>query len=254
MSGDDPELTDETDAPELPDSPELPDGDEDPPANVVPLRRAATAAPVDPHRPCPRELLVAAVEACLFAVPGVATLAQLAAALRTSEPQVTGALAALEERLQRAGAGVRLHAIGDGWQLRTESRLAPWVAAIRGGKPARLTRAANETLAIVAFRQPVTKGVLDDIRGVDSGGVLRMLADRGLVRTDGRADEPGRPLNWITTPAFLELFGLQSLADLPTLKDLRALGEDDAVSPFDDVSADEVARLAEILRPGPREI
>lgn len=255
MSPDDPDLPEVPEPSDPADYTDLTDSDEDPPENVVPLRRvAATPPPVDPHRPCPLDLLVAAVEACLFAVPGVVTVSQLAEALRAPEPQVSGALAALEERLQHSNAGIRLHAIGDGWQLRTDSRLAPWVAAIRGGKPARLTRAANETLAIVAFRQPVTKGVLDDIRGVDSGGVLRMLADRGLVRTDGRADEPGRPLNWVTTPAFLELFGLQSLADLPTLKDLRALGEDDPLGTLSDVAADEIARLAEILRPGPREI
>ena len=233
--------------------------DDDPPANVVYLRRAVGPAgersPGDPDRPCPLDLLVAAVEACLFAVPGVVTTRQLADALRAPESQVLGALAALEERLVHASAGIRLHAIGEGWQLRTDIRLAPWVAAIRGGKPGRLTRPANETLAIIAFRQPVTKGVLDDIRGVDCGGVLRMLADRGLVRTDGRAEEPGRPLNWVTTPTFLELFGLQSLADLPTLKDLHALGDEDAeLAAFEGVSPGEVEQLADLLRPGPREV
>jgi len=244
-----------SDEPELPDEPEEPDHSDEP-DNVFALHRVADVVPngpVDPERPCPLDMLVAAVEACLFAVPGVVSLAQLSAALRVPEHHVAGALAALEHRLAHTHAGVRLLQVADGWQLRTDSRLAPWVAAIRGGKPFRLTRPANETLAIVAFRQPVTKGVLDDIRGVDCGGVLRMLADRGLVRTDGRADEPGRPLNWVTTPAFLELFGLQSLADLPTLKDLRALGDDDAPDGSFPVP-EEVERLATLLRPGPREV
>jgi segregation and condensation protein B len=220
--------------------------DEDDDDKVIPLRPALAREPVreaatrgpeadEPHEQGPpaAELLLPAVEACLFASPGVVTTAQLAAALRMSEELVSVALDALRERLVRTGSGLRLAPVGQGWQLRTDARLAPWVAAIRGGKPFRLSRPALETLAIVAFRQPVTKGAVDDIRGVDSGGVLRMLLDRGLVRMLGRSDEPGRPLTWGTTPAFLELFGMRSLADLPTLKDLRQLQPDDP-PPFGD--------------------
>ena len=178
-------------------------------------------------RPPPPELLVPAVEACLFAATGVVTVLQMAGALRLSPELVISALEALRERLIRTGSGLRLIPVADGWQLRTEPRLAVWVAAIRGGKPVRLSRPALETLGIVAFRQPVTKGAVDDIRGVDSGGVLRMLLDRGLVKMLGRSEDPGRPLTYGTTPAFLELFGMRSLADLPTLKDLRQLQPED---------------------------
>jgi len=171
----------------------------------------------------PPEQLIAAIEACLFAVGGVVGIDQLAAALRVDAEVIEGGLAALRERLARGGSGVRLIPVGEGWQLRTEPRLAPWVAAIRGGRPSRLSRAALETLAVVAFRQPVAKGVVDDVRGVECGPVLRMLSERGLVRTMGRSEEPGKPLLWGTTPAFLELYGLRSLADLPTLRDLRAV-------------------------------
>jgi segregation and condensation protein B len=179
----------------------------------------------------PPELLIPAVEACLFAVAGVVTLAQLAAALKLDEELVAGAVEALRERQARTGAGVRVVPVGEGWQLRTEPRLATWVAAIRGGKPFKLSKPALETLAVIAFRQPVTKGAVDDLRGVDSGGVLRSLLDRGLIRMLGRADEPGRPITYGTTPAFLELFGMRSLADLPTLKDLRQLQPDDPPLP-----------------------
>lgn len=175
----------------------------------------------------PATLLVGAVEACLFAVAGVVTLHQLAGALNVDPSAVRGALEALGERMLRTGAGLRLVEVGDGWQLRTDARMAPWVASIRGGKPFRLSKPALEVLSVVAFRQPVTKGAVDDIRGVDSGGVLRMLLERGLVRMLGRSDEPGRPLTYGTTPAFLELFGMRSLADLPTLKDLRQLQPDE---------------------------
>lgn len=198
--------------------------------NVVQLRPVLRLEP-EPETveegPPPPELLVPALEASLFASAGVVTVAQLAAALRVSEGVIEGALGTLEERLKRTGSGLRLVPVGEGWQLRTDARLARWVAAIRGGKPVKLSRAALETLAVIAFRQPVSKGVVDDLRGVDCGGVLRMLLDRGLVRIIGRSDEPGRPLTYGTTPAFLELFGMRSLADLPTLKDLRALREDD---------------------------
>jgi segregation and condensation protein B len=154
---------------------------------------------------------------------GVVTVAQLSAALHVDETGVRAALTALDARLGRTGSGVRLVPVADGWQLRTDARFAPWVATIRGGKPFRLSRPALEVLSVVAFRQPVTKGGIDDIRGVDSGGVLRMLLERGLVRILGRSEDPGRPLTYGTTPAFLELFGMRSLADLPTLKDLRQL-------------------------------
>lgn len=213
--------------------------------NVVLLRPVAgERVERDPERedgergPPPPELLVPAVEACLFASAGVVSVPQLAAALMVDARLIDAALEALGERLRRTGAGVRLAPVGDGWQLRTEARMAPWVAAIRGGKPAKLSRAALETLGVVAFRQPVSKGVVDDIRGVDSGGVLRSLLDRGLLKVVGRSDDPGRPITYGTTPAFLELFGMRSLADLPTLKDLRALKDDappdGGVVPFPD--------------------
>jgi segregation and condensation protein B len=173
--------------------------------------------------PVPPDQLLPALEACLFAVGGVLTVTQLATALRVDEDIVEGGLAALRERLARGGSGVRLVPVGEGWQLRTEPRLATWVAAVRGGRPARLSRAALETLAVIAFRQPVSKGIVDDVRGVECGPVLRMLSERGLVRVMGRSEEPGKPILWGTTPAFLELFGLRSLADLPTLRDLRAV-------------------------------
>ena len=208
--------------------------DEEERDNLVLLRPVAVAPPVagEPPKeeaergPPPPELLVPAVEACLFASAGVVTVAQLAAALMLEERLVEGALEALGERLRRTGSGVRLAPVGEGWQLRTEARLAQWVAAVRGGKPVKLSRSALETLAVVAFRQPVSKSVIDELRGVDCGGVLRMLLDRGLLKIIGRSDEPGRPITYGTTPAFLELFGMRSLADLPTLKDLRALKED----------------------------
>lgn len=237
-------------------------GPEDEGSNVIPLLARAPEPEPTPEGtepgtlgPVPPELLVPALEACLFALSGVVTVDRLATALRVSNATVQGALDLLQERLLRTGSGVRLVEIGDGWQLRTDARLAPWVAAARGGKPLRLSRAAIETIAVIAFRQPVSKGVIDEVRGVDSGGVLRMLSDRGLIRVVGRSDEPGRPMTWGTTQAFLEMFGLRSLADLPTLRDLRQVDADDSeasvVPVAMDLSRDDVARMERMLA-GPR--
>ena len=197
------------------------------------------------------DLLLPAIEACLFAMPGVVTLAQLMEALKADEASVSLALEKLTDQMSDARRGVRLVRIGNGWQFRTDPRFAAWVAAVRGGRPARLSRAALETLAIIAFRQPVSKGAVDDLRGVDCGAVLKGLSERGLVRVTGRSEDPGHPLTYGTTPAFLEMFGLRSLADLPTLKDLRALQEDGPVEPDAPVLAFPVAGPPESPEPPP---
>lgn len=198
------------------------------PDNVIPLSFGEPAAPT--VGPPPPELFQAALEACLFANPAILTENQLSTALRSSPSQVREALLALQQKFETLGSGIRLIQAGEGWQLRTDARLSTWVAAIRGVRPFKLSRAALETLAVIAYRQPVSKGVVDEIRGVDCGGVLRMLLERGLVRSVGRSDEPGHPLSYSTTPAFLHTFGIRSLSDLPTLRDLRALSSDDAES------------------------
>ncbi len=182
----------------------------------------------EPEGPCPPELLVLAVEACLFASPEPRTPVELATALGVATSEVFESVELLRERYLRSGSALRLVEVGQGYQLRTDARLARWVAAIRGGKPFRLSRPALETLAVIAFRQPVSKGEVDDVRGVDAGGIIRSLLDRGLVKMAGRSDEPGRPMLYGTTPAFLEVFGLRGLADLPTLRDLAPLANDDA--------------------------
>ncbi len=106
-------------------------------------------------------------------------------------------------------------------------RAAPYVARALGAKPVRLSRPAVETLAIVAYRQPVTRSEVEELRGVECGGVLRSLVSRGLVGTVGRTDDPGRPLLYGTTTGFLSFFGLGDLSDLPTLRDLREMQADD---------------------------
>ncbi len=174
------------------------------------------------------ELLLPAVEAVLFALGEPVPLQRLGEILGEPSPEkLLAALEALRLSHEHRGGGIRLVEVAGGYQLRTLPRVATWVARAREVKPLRLSKAAVETLSIVAYRQPVTRHELEKIRGVDSGGIVRSLIERGLVRVAGRSEVPGRPLLYGTTRAFLELFGLRDLSDLPTLSDLRELQEDD---------------------------
>jgi segregation and condensation protein B len=122
--------------------------------------------------------------------------------------------------------GIVLDEIAGGFIFRSRAAYAPFVRDVAMKKPVRLTRAQTETLAILAYRQPITRPEVDDIRGVDSGPILKLLLERDLVRILGRKDEPGRPVLYGTTTAFLEFFGLKSLKDLPTLQEFTDLNED----------------------------
>lgn len=122
--------------------------------------------------------------------------------------------------------GVRLYFIAGGYQFRSAADSSEFVKSFVAPKPLRLTRAQLETLAIVAYRQPITRPEVDNVRGVDSGSALRMLAERSLIKILGRKDEPGRPLVYGTTPRFLEFFGLSTLQDLPTLQEFSDLTEE----------------------------
>src|SRR5262249_24564625 len=117
----------------------------------------------------------------------------------------------------------RIEEIGGGYQLRTLPELAPWLAELQPAPPLRLSRPALETLAIVAYKQPLTRAEIEQVRGVDVGAVLRSLLERRLVRITGHREVPGRPILYATTRRFLEVFGLAELADLPTLREIEEL-------------------------------
>lgn len=139
--------------------------------------------------------------------------------------------AALEAALDQlvahyAERGIVLHDVAGGYQFRTQPKNSAWVQQLVAGRPVRLTRAQLETLAIVAYRQPITKPEIDEIRGVDAGGTLHLLLDRQLVRVLGKKEEPGRPLLYGTTRDFLEFFNLSDLRELPTLREYHELSED----------------------------
>src|SRR4030067_2870746 len=117
--------------------------------------------------------------------------------------------------------GIELTEIAGGYQFRTKPGWAGWVNRLKKAKAVKLSQAALETLAIVAYRQPVIRPAIEEIRGVDSGSVLHTLLERGLVKMMGRKDLPGRPIVYGTTRAFLELFSLNSVSDLPKLQEIQ---------------------------------
>jgi segregation and condensation protein B len=135
------------------------------------------------------------------------------------------ALESLSVEYQDLGRSFRLVCVAGSWQFVNSPDYAPWVKALFGHrpKPARLTQAALETLAIIAYRQPLTRAEAEQIRGVSVDGVLKMLIDRGLVEQAGRAEVLGRPMTFRTTELFLEYFGLKDLEGLPAADELRRI-------------------------------
>jgi segregation and condensation protein B len=136
------------------------------------------------------------------------------------------ALTGLQATYAPGSGGVALVDLGGRWQLRTEPQVGAYVRRMLQVKPLRLTRAALETLSIIAYRQPITRPEMEDLRGVDCGAVTKALLERKLIRILGKKDEPGRPLLFGTTKEFLELFNLRDLTQLPTLREFQELSEE----------------------------
>jgi segregation and condensation protein B len=161
------------------------------------------------------------MEALLFAAAGPLSLDDLAKRLPEGS-DVEAGIAALQ--VQYAGRGVELACVADRWRFQTAADLAFLMTEERD-EPRRLSRAAQETLAIIAYHQPVTRAEIESVRGVQaSRGTLDVLLELGLVRMRGRRRTPGRPVTYGTTDAFLEHYGLASLADLPGMAEMKAAG------------------------------
>lgn len=184
-----------------------------------------------------RRLLLAALEAILFVSDEPIASVVLAQALGLERADVDDLCEELGRDYEIRGAGIGLRNVAGGWRLATRTEVAPVVEDyVRSTRHARLTKAALETLAIVAYKQPVTRHQVSAIRGVNSDGVLRALTDRGLLAEVGREDSPGRPVLIGTTPEFLERLGLASLSDLPPLAPLlgeAAVGDDEPAAARD---------------------
>ena len=177
--------------------------------------------------------LDARIEAILFVAPAPVSIQQLAEALATAPGELEESLRRLDRALQNA-RGIRLQRHEGRYQLTTAPELAEEVEKFLGLEAtARLSRAALETLAIIAYRQPITRPGVDAIRGVNSDGVIKRLLSKGLIQENGRTEGPGRPILYGSTQDFLSHFGINSLDDLPPFELLEQEG----------VSQDEEQRL-----------
>jgi segregation and condensation protein B len=163
------------------------------------------------------------LEAFIFASDSPLSLERLSVLLEEPRAELRPILDALVDEYRLGQRGFYLAEVAGGYQFRTDAALAPWLRKLSKERPVRFSRAALETLAIVAYRQPITRAEVEYLRGVDSGGVMKTLLEKNLLRILGKKDIPGRPLMYGTSRQFLELFGLRGLDDLPTLKEFAAL-------------------------------
>jgi len=167
-----------------------------------------------------REEVKSVLESLLFVADGPLTVQRFAEVLEGVDKETIYALLQeMQSELEAPSRGLQLVEVAGGYQLRTAKVNADWVKKFLGGRPARMGRATLETLAIIAYRQPITKAEIESIRGVDVDGVITTLLERNLIRAVARKDVPGRPFLYGTTAEFLQLFNLKDLTELPTLKE-----------------------------------
>lgn len=184
----------------------------------------------------------AIVESLLFIAGTPVSLRRLAEVIGVAQAEVKPAVAQLLEEYAAPERGVRLAEVAGGYQFRTAAENTEYVRKFVQEKPSKLSRASLETLAIIAYRQPLTKAEIEAVRGVDVDGVLNSLLTKKLVRVMGRKDVPGRPWVYGTTPHFLELFGLNDLGSLPPLPEIH----EPTINPFsEDLTDGTIAEAAE---------
>jgi segregation and condensation protein B len=190
------------------------------------------------------------VETLLFLAERPLGVEEIRLATGVEVPRVEKALDQISGHHRDGISGVVLHEVAGGWQLRTSPDNADFARRFLRVKPQRLTRAALETLAIIAYRQPVTRPEIEEIRGVDCGAVVKALLERRLVKILGKKEEPGRPILYGTTREFLEFFSLKDLASLPTLREFHELSEEhrDIVEKQPEAAPEPIAGLVDQLR------
>lgn len=188
--------------------------------------------------------------------PEPVPVARLVEVVRIEDPQteedaikvaINGLLAAYGDPERPVARGFRVEEVAGGLQLRTVAENAQYVRRFLSAKPQRLSKASLETLAIIAYRQPVSKPEVEAIRGVDVGAAIKNLLERDLIKIMGKRDEVGRPIIYGTTKAFLEFFGLRSLAELPTLREYHELDEEHQAE-VDSLSTEKKTSVAELAQ------
>jgi len=173
-----------------------------------------------------RNALKPVIEALIFAADHPVSLERILGVLEgESRDDIKGALKELIEDYRGAQRGVYIEEVSGGYQMRTQSEYSSWIKRLFKIGMQKISKASLETLAMIAYKQPITRAELEGIRGVDSSGVLATLLERRLAKIVGRKDEPGRPIVYGTTKEFLEVFSLKDLSHLPTLKDIESLEE-----------------------------
>ena len=192
------------------------------------------------------ERAVQVLEALFFAAEKPLDVPALQEATQFATDLLQGALAELQRQYAPGSRGVTLVDLGGRWQLRTHPEVGAYVRRMLQVKPLRLTRAALETLAIVAYRQPITRPEMEDLRGVDCGAITKALLERKLIRILGKKDEPGRPLLYGTSKEFLELFNLRDLTQLPTLREFQELSEESRKIVEEEAPAPPVSGLGDL--------
>jgi segregation and condensation protein B len=183
------------------------------------------------------EALQAIVESLIFVSSALraaapVTLKELGEATGASQGELSTVLQKLRQSYQLGYHGISLENVAGGYQFRTKLEQGPWIKKLHQTKPVKMTRSQMETLAIVAYKQPVTRIDVDAIRGVDSSHLLKMLLDRKMIRILGVKESPGRPLLYGTTQDFLEFFGLSGIHELPSLESLKELHVSDRSLPL----------------------
>ncbi len=168
--------------------------------------------------------LKSVVESLLFVADTPLTLDRLCSILEEHDRQdISVAVAELLAEYGEGTRGIYLAEVAGGWQLRSRPENADYLRRLNRSRPYRFSNSSLETLAIVAYRQPITRAEVEYLRGVDSGGVLKTLLEKKMLRILGKKDIPGRPLIYGTSREFLEAFNLKDLASLPTLKEVQEL-------------------------------
>jgi len=171
------------------------------------------------------------IESLLFVAEDPLTIDSIKKVLdSTDSSAIRNVLNELSSEYEARKGGFFLREVAGGYQIRTRPEYSQWIKRLLRPNPLRLSNAALETLAIVAYKQPVIRSDIEHIRGVDCGGILRMLLERKLVRVIGRKEIPGRPMIYATTKKFLELFELKDLKDLPSPKEIEELGNSSSES------------------------
>ena len=166
------------------------------------------------------------IEALVFVSESPLKVDRIAEILELKKGEVKQALIALQNEYAEADRGIVLDEVAEGFQFRTRQECSDAIQQLVKSRPFRFSRAALETLAIIAYRQPVTRAEVEYLRGVDSGGVFKTLLEKQLIRILGKKDVPGRPLIYGTSKEFLEFFGMRDLSALPTLKEFSDLASD----------------------------